>query len=227
MAITFFWIAIMITLTLYGFPITTPTKDVSNLTTLIGGSVIALFISVTILMYSNEQGKESKKIVFDIKNIVVDQKKIMENQARILEDQEEFTMKKRNQAYTGLNVNVFALRHSIRNLEQEFVRFQNGIETKEEYLEQIQKLLPDVKNTMNDVKKYCDANEPYIDEDVMSGIHRLLVEGNVYCEMAKSSREVFEPTSASYPELVNQIWSEIPDPYEGYVKLKNIYGWNV
>jgi hypothetical protein len=95
MVITLFWIASMITLTLYGFPITTPTKDVSNLSALVGGSAIALFISLTILMYSNAQEKESKKIVSDIKNIIIDQKSIMENQGRILEEQLRIRNEKR------------------------------------------------------------------------------------------------------------------------------------
>ncbi|MDR3782932.1 MAG: hypothetical protein P4K92_06475 [Candidatus Nitrosotalea sp.] len=94
MGITLFGIAIMIVLAVYGFPITTPTKDLSNLTVLVGGSGIALFISLTILAYSDKQGRESTQIISDIKNIVVDQKEIMKKQGSILENQEKIRNEK-------------------------------------------------------------------------------------------------------------------------------------
>ena len=210
MSIALFVIAIMIVLMVYGFPIITPTKDVSNVTVLISGSGIALFISLTILMYSNEQGKESSKIVYDIKNMVVDQKQIMENQVRILKDQEEFTTKKRNSALILLHYHMSRLKRSTDLLESELYKLNEGEITKNQYMEEIKKKIPSVKINVSDLVEYCDDNRQYIDEAIISDIHKLEIEGNRYYEMWQQSRDFFDPTRV-FPELIDRVWDKIPD----------------
>src|SRR5574337_1011846 len=85
--VTLMTIAVIIIFASQGFPVVTPTKYVSNLTVMIGGSGIALFISLSIWMYSREREKETSKIISNIENIITDQQKIMKDQGRILEVQ--------------------------------------------------------------------------------------------------------------------------------------------
>jgi len=196
--------------------------DTPNLISLVIEVAIGIAITITVYFYSKkDQGKLSGLIT----KIDTQQTKISDlinNIGQIVQKQEEFTERKQDQAYTGLNGNIFAVMHSVHNLELEFGRFQKEKLVKEEYLEQIKKDLSFVINSLNNLQNYCDAREQYLDEMILNDIHRLLVEGRVYCEMGQKNIESFDPTLV-YPELILEIWNKIPDPHEGYGRLKSRY----
>lgn len=201
-------------------------KDIRNWVSLTIESGIGIFIAMMVLYYDKLQQKKNEEQEKIIENLTVDIKKIVERQQEIIEEQAKFTTKKRDQSYTGLNGNIFALRFSVRNLEREFDLFQKKISSEEEYKKQIAEYLPHVKNSLENLQNYCDTREQYLDETILNDINKLLIEGNLYCVMGQQSREFFDPTR-DYPELIHQIWDKIPDPHDGYKKLKNSYGWNV
>lgn len=178
--------------------------DISGWYSLLVGSTIGIYITFAILIYSDT----SQQKVSDI-----------------IEQQEKFNTKKRNRAYTGLNGNMCALRFSVRNLEREYELFQEGQLTDEEYIEQIQKFVPYVQGSLENLQNYCDSYEQYVGEEILSDIDKLLIDGRLYCEMGLRSREFFDPTS-DFLESFNQTWQKIPDPFDGYSKLKKIYGVN-
>src|SRR5574338_610372 len=197
--------------------------DFQNWTSFLWELGLSAYLAIAILTYENfqkEKDYERQKIV---ENLVRDIKNISEAVQKTTEKQEEFFSKKRDQAYTGLNGNIFALRFSVRNLEREFDHFQSKKISKEQYLEQIRRYLPHVINCLENLQIYCVERERYIDEGILNNIHRLLVEGNLYCEKGQQNGEFFNPT-LGYQELITQTWSEIPDPHEGYGELRKRYG---